>query len=106
MKKTATILLSLLWATSLCAQTAYSTLGAEHEVRVNSNGSIGINIKSLAPASFYNKDSTKPLLAQAGLWLVAEDENGQYHTAVQYLSGKDSFDFWPGPIDTLTGQTG
>ena len=106
MKKTAAILLSLLWATSLCAQTAYSTLGAEHEVRVNSNGSIGINLQSLAPASFYNKDSTKPLLAQAGLWLVAEDENGQYHTAVQYLSGKDSFDFWPGPIDTLTGQTG
>lgn len=106
MKKITIILLSLLWAISLSAQTAYSTLGDEHEVRINSNGSIGIDLQSLAPASFYNKDSTKPLLAQAGLWLVAEDENGQYHTAVQYLSGKDSFDFWPGPIDTLTGQTG
>jgi len=91
---------------NLSAQTAYSTLGAEHEVRINSNGSIGINLQSLTPASFYNKDSSKPILAQAGLWLVAEDEDGQYHTAVQYLSAKDSFDFWPGPIDKLTGQTG
>ena len=88
------------------AQTAYTTIGKEHTLRINSNGTIGIDIKNLEPSSFDNDDAKRPYLRQAGLWIVAQDEMDNYHTAVQYLSTKDSFDFWPGPIDTLTGQTG
>lgn len=106
MEKITTILISCLFCCSLSAQTAYSTLGSLHQVRINSNGSIGIDLQTLTPASFYNGENNYPILSQAGLWLVALDENDQYHTAVNYLSAKDSFDFWPGPIDTLTGQTG
>jgi hypothetical protein len=91
----------------LCsAQTAYTTIGDEHQLRINSNGSIGVNIQNIEPASFDNGDTQRPYLRQAGLWIVAQDEMNNFHTAVQYLSTKDSFDFWPGPIDTLTGQTG
>ena len=85
-------------------QTAHSTLGSAHKLRINSNGTLGINTEDLSPASFYN-ETNNAFLRQAGLWITARDEQGNYHTAVQHLSAKDSFDFWPGPIDTLTGQT-
>jgi len=92
-----------LWSS---AQTSYTTIGKEHTLRINSNGTIGLDIQNLQPSSFDNGLINRPYLKQAGLWIVALDESNNYHTAVQYLSTKDSFDFWPGPIDTLTGQTG
>ncbi|PCJ63576.1 MAG: hypothetical protein COA58_15675 [Bacteroidetes bacterium] len=88
------------------SQTAHTTLGKKHQFRINSNGSLGIDITNLKPASFEDGDPSKPYIGQAGLWISVQDELNNYHTAVQYLSAEDSFDFWPGPIDTLTGQTG
>ncbi|MGB1038680.1 MAG: T9SS type A sorting domain-containing protein [Bacteroidia bacterium] len=90
----------------LLGQETYSILGRKHSVRINANGSIGIDPSDNSPSSFYNNDSNLPLLRQAGLWIVAEDTDGNFHTATHYVNAKDSFDFWAGPVDTLTGQTG
>ncbi|MDB4107780.1 T9SS type A sorting domain-containing protein [Bacteroidia bacterium] len=101
------ILIAFAWnITSIRAQVGYSTMGTEHTLRVNANGSLGMDLSNNTPASFYNGDINLPFLKQAGLWIVAEDNNGQFHTATHYASGIDSFDFWAGPVDTLTGQTG
>jgi hypothetical protein len=86
-------------------QSAYTTLGNEHVLRINSNGILGIDINDLELASF-SAGTSNAFLRQAGLWITAKDEQGNFYTAVQRIAAKDSFDFWPGPIDTLTGQTG
>ena len=100
-------LLSLGTLLSCLAQVGYNSLGNSHELRINANGNLGIDLTTLKPASFLSGESEEnAFFSQAGLWIVAESESGFYHTSVQYLSGLDSFDFWPGPIDTLTGQTG
>lgn len=100
-----TITLSF-WASLVLAQTSYTTLGDSVQLRINSNGSIGIDLNNLSPSSSATSNANNHFLQQAGLYIVAQDENGQYHSATQYLQGIDSFDFWPGPVDTLTLQTG
>ena len=85
-------------------QIAFETIGNNVELRVNANGTLGIDLETLSsrsniPGSDFN------YLKQAGIWIVAEDYDGNYYTSVQHVKGKDSFDFWPGPADTLTGQT-
>ena len=89
----------------MLAQNSYETIGNEHRLRVNSNGSLGIDLATLTPSS-NQKGTQNNYLNQAGLWLVAEDYDGKFYTSIQHLKSKDSFDFWPGPVDTLTGQTG
>ena len=94
------------WASLVLAQSSFTTLGDSVQLRINSNGSIGIDLNSLTPSSHVTQEPNNHFLKQAGLYLVAQDENGLFHTAIQYLQGIDSFDFWPGPVNTLTQQTG
>lgn len=100
------IFIALICGVNSFAQIAYSDLGDKHQLRINSNGSVGINLETNEPASFYQRDTNLPLLKQAGLWIVGKDVDGVYHTATHYLSDNNGFDFWSGPVDTLTGQTG
>lgn len=94
----------LLVHASLCAQINHVTFGKDHKIRINANGSLAIDLADLSPQSYRGTNERLAFLAQAGLWISATDEFNKKHTAVQYLTGKDSFDFWPGPLDTLTGQ--
>lgn len=90
---------------SLIAQTDFATLGKTVNLRINYNGTLGINVDDLSPQSSVTNNDNNHFLRQAGLYIVAQDQNGLYHSAVQRLSSVGSFDFWGGPIDTLTGQT-
>ena len=90
-------------AFSALAQNEFALLGEDIKLRINADGSFGINSSDLTPA-FYNEQNHN-YLNQGGLWIYAEDDAGQIYTAVHYFRGKDSADIWPGPIDTLTGQT-
>jgi hypothetical protein len=74
------------------------------DLRVNSNGFLGIDLETLS-ASSPLQNTTNHFLKQAGIWICAEDANGKIYTAVQHLKEKGLYDFWPGPVDTLTGQT-
>ena len=105
MIKKGLLILSLVLSNIAQGQTAYTTLGSDHILRINSNGILGVDIDNLELASF-SAGTSNAFLRQAGLWITAKDDQGNFHTAVQRLASKDSFDFWPGPIDTLTGQTG
>ena len=89
----------------MLAQNSYETIGNDHKLRVNSNGILGIDLTTLSPSS-YQEGTSNNYLNQAGLWIVAEDYNGNFYTSIQHVKALDSFDFWPGPVDTLTGQTG
>ncbi len=98
------VLLLGLFSVFTSAQVANKTFGEQHKIRINSNGSLGIDLSDLSPASSF-LNTNNHYINQAGLWLVAEDYAGNHGTSVQYLAAIDSFDFWPGPVDTLTGQT-
>ena len=74
-------------------------------MRINSNGILGIDLETLESKSL-QEESQNPFLNQAGIWIVAKDINGNIYSSVQHVKALDSFDFWPGPVDTLTGQTG
>ncbi len=87
------------------SQVNFTELEGDHSFRVNSNGSLGVNLNNLRSASFYQEDTSKPLLRQAGLWIVAKDLDDKYHTATHYQSIPGDYDFWSGPMDTLTGET-
>lgn len=80
-------------------------MSGNHSFRMNANGSIGVNLNNLQPASFYKGDTSKPFLRQAGLWIVAKDQDDKYHTATHYQTIPGNYDFWSGPADTLTGET-
>jgi hypothetical protein len=105
MTRTVAILASFLTITAV-AQIKHGTLGNSHQLRINANGLLGINLTNLTPASYLEGSSSLAFLAQAGLWITATDQNDKKHSAVQYVSGVDSFDFYPGPINTITGQAG
>ena len=78
-------------------------IGDSSILRVNANGSLAIDPSNLNPA--YNKsESVNHFLNQAGIWIVAEDASGNYYTSVHHYKGLDSVDFYPGPVDTFTGQ--
>lgn len=94
------------WASLVLAQTGFTTLGDSVLLRINSNGSLGIDLADLSPSSNVANSPENHFVKQAGLYIVAQDRNGQFHSAIHYTQGKDSFDFWPGPVDTLTLQTG
>lgn len=94
------------WASAMHAQNNFATIGDSVHLRINSNGSLGVNMTDLSPSSNANNQPNNHFLKQAGLYLVALDEDGAYHSAIQYLQNKNTLDFWPGPLDTLTGQTG
>lgn len=94
------------WASAMHAQNNFATIGDSVHLRINSNGSLGVNMSDLSPSSNANNQPKNHFLRQAGLYIVAQDNNGVYHSAIQYLQNKDSLDFWPGPLDTFTGQTG
>jgi hypothetical protein len=82
-------------------QTNFQTIGDKNLLRVNSNGVLAVDLNSLNPS--FNQDLTNNhFLSQAGIWIVAEDYNGQFFTSIQHLKAKDSLDFWPGPVDTFT----
>jgi hypothetical protein len=99
----------LLYITSLIsfslanAQSSNATLGKDYKLNINADGSFGINKENLSAA--YADNLNHHFLNQGGLWIYAEDLSGQPYTSVVHFRGKDSADFWPGPIDTLTGQT-
>lgn len=86
-------------------QVAYSDWDGKHAFRINANGSLGLDLNTLRPASFYENNTNLPLLKQAGLWIIAQDKGGAYHTATHFQNEVDGYDFWAGPVDTLTGQT-
>lgn len=93
------------------AQNSYTELSFENNdwytpfaLRVNSNGILGVDLEDLSPSSPL-LNTNNHFLSQAGIWISAEDENGQIYTAVQHLKEVGQYDFWPGPVDTLTGQT-
>lgn len=88
---------------SSSGQAPYAYLGESFQLRINSDGSFAINKSDLSP-SFFDSENNQ-FLNQGGVWITAEDDAGQIYTAVHHFKGKDSSDFWPGPIDTLTGQT-
>ena len=58
-------------------QIAFETIGNNVELRVNANGTLGIDLETLSsrsniPGSDFN------YLKQAGIWIVAEDYDGNY----------------------------
>jgi hypothetical protein len=79
---------------SLIAQTDFATLGKTVNLRINYNGTLGINVDDLSPQSSVTNNDNNHFLRQAGLYIVAQDQNGLYHSAVQRLSSVGSFDFW------------
>tara|TARA_B110000902_G_scaffold118615_1_gene139121 strand:+ start:18052 stop:19572 length:1521 start_codon:yes stop_codon:yes gene_type:complete len=105
-RKIAFVTTLLFWASQVLAQIGFATMGDSVLVRINSNGSLGVNLSNLSPSSSLANQTNNHFIKQAGLYIVARDVSGQFHSAIQYMQGIDSFDFWPGPVDTLTGQTG
>jgi hypothetical protein len=105
-QKISFIAVLLFWAGQVHSQVEFSTMGDSVQLRINSNGSLGVNLSDLSPSSNLTRQTNNHFLKQAGLYIVARDINGQFHSATQFMQGLDSFDFWPGPIDTLTSQTG
>ncbi len=86
-------------------QTSFQTIGENQSLRINSNGSLAVDLETLNPA--FNASSTaNHFLNQAGIWVVAEDYDNNFYTSIQHFKALDSMDYWPGPVDTLTGQTG
>lgn len=88
---------------SALAQSAFLDFGTTQRLRVNSNGTLGIDLSNLDSKSFLDGDETKPYIGQAGLWIVAQDDAGTWHSSVQYTQRSGSLDFWPGPVDTFSG---
>ncbi len=106
MRKIALVTILLFWVSQVLAQFGFTTLGDVVNLRINSNGSLGVNLSNLSPSSNLTDQTSNHFLKQAGLYIIASDNIGQFHSAIQYIQGIDSFDFWPGPVDTLTNQTG
>jgi hypothetical protein len=103
LKKALLYCIILLLNQGVYGQMPFAYLGDNFQLRINSDGSFAIDKSNLAP-SFYNSENHN-FLNQGGLWISAEDNAEQIFTAVHHFKGQDSSDFWPGPIDTLTGQT-
>lgn len=89
----------------ISAQTAFQNLGSEIVLRINSNGTMGINPDDL---TYHGKqiNSGYNYLNQVGLWITADDNFGNQYSSIQHIKSIDSADFWPGPLDTFTGQSG
>ena len=99
------LLIGVFTAVFAQGQTAYQHVGDSLVMRLNSNGILAIDQSTQAPDCRLPQ-GTSHFLNQAGLWIVAEDAQGNFYTSVQHVKATDSFDYWPGPVDTLTGQTG
>lgn len=68
---------------------------------INSNGTM-FNATDSTFVHEYPAGSGNHLLGFSGMWIGAKDGSGNLYTSIN--TGKDGADeFWPGPIDTLTG---
>lgn len=105
MRNISIFLLLVLLAGHSMAQDPFASTGGEVELRVNNNGSLGIDLSDLQPASSA-KGTANHFLKQAGLWITATDASNRIRVASQLTLNQDQFDFWSGPLDTFTAKQG
>ncbi len=68
-------------------------------------GDLGWDPVAQLPYYEIPKCSGKTSIYNSALWLGGLDQNNVLHTAAQTYRQNGSCDYWPGPIDTITGTT-
>jgi len=114
MKNTLTLLIilfSLTYCSPILAQNCqggiaqYSFNENNINVRLNTTGNIWWDGSGESGYEFPS-GSGKHLLFSGGLWMGGQDAGGNLRLAAQtYGSSAGEFDFYPGPIDPVTGST-
>lgn len=68
-QKISFIAVLLFWAGQVHSQVEFSTMGDSVQLRINSNGSLGVNLSDLSPSSNLTRQTNNHFLKQAGLYL-------------------------------------
>ena len=100
----AKILLISLILTSTVASAQVSANLDTNNIRaaINANGDLFTGPANNFPAFEAPKGSFKHTIFTSTMWVAGLDGGGQLHTSCQ-MYRQDGDDFWPGPLDTISG---